>query len=556
MRCLGQLLTALLMLSFAAPILLAAEDLKSLETRFNVAHEDRLQGRSIQALEKLRELLTTIGEHPEFADLQLNVKSEMSEVYLSQNDLARAAACLEEIAARKPADGLVHYKLGLVYRDVGDYGRATLNLHSAIENGFNNLSAKVNLIESAFASKQTTLAVETAEQVITPALKSVELSLRLGRLLFNHLFYGLACKAFQLAHQEAPDAFEPRFRLALAYYLLEDYASALAMLQPFNASQLTPETASLAASAEAKLGHFDAATMMLQRSLALSHESPHAYLNLALIDLDRGNIAGAETLLEQFRALQLKGSAKVFYRVGRNSCLDMRRDQANRAVPAAPVPDKAEFYYQLAVQLQEQFNYSSAVELIRLAQTYEGNSARVLYIAGAGCLNEDPLSAQAVLFLQEAIKLDPSLHRAYYLLGRAFTHQGKPEEAVAAYQRAVALHSDPAYFVSLGRALGNSGTAIAAYEQALKVDPSYAEAHLELGRSFIRLECFERARQELEKAVVLEPDFYEADYLIARLEHRIGDEEQSRKYLALFNDKKSVLLRQSVIGGGYVGNGR
>jgi cytochrome c-type biogenesis protein CcmH/NrfG len=197
----------------------------------------------------------------------------------------------------------------------------------------------------------------------------------------------------------------------------------------------------------------------------------------------------------------------------------------------------------------------SAVELIRLAQADEGSSARILLAAGTSCLNNDPAAPEPVVLLREAIARDPSLHKAYYLLGRAYTRQGKLEEAAAAYRRAVELHPDASYYVNLGKALQSRQDSIAQFERALALDPSYAQAHLELGRVFIQLEERATARRELEKAIELEPDYYEAYYLLGRLLHRVGDEQQSHRLLTLFEEKKNALLQQSVIGAGFVADG-
>ena len=256
--------------------------------------------------------------------------------------------------------------------------------------------------------------------------------------------------------------------------------------------------------------------------------------------------------MERLRSLPVQHDVKVFYDGKRNSC----RDLIN--APAHLSPDTAEFYYQLAVQLQQRFHYASAVELIRLAQANEGTTARVLYVAGTSCLNLDPQAAEPIEFLRKAVALEPRFDKAYYMLGRAYARRGDLEGALEAYQEAVRLHPDPSYFVSLGRTLAKSSPdrAIAAYEQALALDPSYAEAHLELGRLFVQMKSLEKARTQLEKAIELEPDFYEADYLLGRLLYSMGDVEHSRGYLASFEEKKSALMEQSVIGSGFIFGGQ
>ena len=70
------------------------------------------------------------------------------------------------------------------------------------------------------------------------------------------------------------------------------------------------------------------------------------------------------------------------------------------------------------------------------------------------------------------------------------------------------------------------------------------------------MKSLEKARTQLEKAIELEPDFYESDYLLGRLLHRIGDEERSRIYMASFEEKKRALMEQSVIGSGFIVGGQ
>ena len=550
-----------------------AEDAQGFEVLFKRAQEHRIEGLTDQALDELLKLQADLRGHPELSALAMNAKRETAEAYLSRSDrskddLARAAACFEEVAAEQPKDAFVHYRLGLVYRDLGDNRRAALNLQDAIKGGFRNLGAQINLMEAAFASRQSALGLQAARNVISPSLRSSDVLLRLGRLLFDHLFYREALKAFQLAHQAAPEAFEPRFRLALTHYLLKDYADSVAALQPAAGLESNPEAASLYASAEAQLGHTDTAATTLRRVIERFPQSPHPFINLALIQLDHGNASDAEQLLARLHSLPVQRDAKVFYAVNRNSCQDLasavdRHAEAHLS-PDGEAAETAEFYYQLAVQLQQRFHYASAVELIRLAQASEGTSARVLYVAGSSCLNLDPQAPEPIQFLRQAVALDPNSDKAYYMLGRAYTRRGDLEAALQAYQEAARLRSDPSYFLALGKTLAKSANssksdrdrAIAAYEQALALDPSYAEAHLELGRLFVQMKNLEKARTELQKAVELEPDFYEADYLLGRLLYQMGNGERSREYLAAFEEKKSALMEQSVIGSGFIFGGQ
>jgi superkiller protein 3 len=510
------------------------------------------RGQAGQALEELKSLLSSTRGRREFRDLEWNIENDMCEAYLKQGDPAQAAACLNDMVKQKPEDVATQYKLGMVYRDLGDQRLATEHLRIAVEGGFNNLAARVNLIEAAFQAKQSAFAVRTATQLLDTPVKSAPVLLRIGGVLFDHLFYRQALKAFQKAREMAPSALEPRFRTALSSYLLEDNAAAVAILQ--NDVSASPEAASLVASARAKLGQLREAEEILGKTIERAPQSPHAYINLALIELDQGKRPEGEALLEQLAAM--KTGAKVFYTMKRNDCGEIAKNVETGSAELDPAPAKAAFYYRLAVQLQRGSNYLSAAELIDLAWSDGEKSAQSLYVAAESCLNQDPLSAAPVLLLRKAIVMDANFAQAYYLLGRACVRQGQIEQAAQAFKRATELKSDPDYYVSLGKTLKTRAEARAAYEQALKIDGDNAPAYLELGRLFVEDKEFDKAKPELEKALDLEPDFYEAAYLLGRLYHLEGDEQRSRKYMARFTETKNALLQQSVIGAGYLGDGR
>ena len=537
-----------------------SDDMKvEFAARLQQARQERLRGNTSQAIEELNALLSSIHDRQEFADLQWSAESEMSEAYLKQGDPSNAVACLQDMLKRKPQDAVTQYKLGMVYRDLGDQRSATKFLSAAVEGGFNNLAARMNLIEAAFQARQAALALRTATQLLNMPVKSAAVLLRVGDVLFDHLFYREALKAFNKARAVAPDAFEPRFRAALTSYLLEDHASVVTILQ--NDVPVSAEAASLVASAKAKFGQFREAKEILRRTIEREPQSSHAYMNLALIELDEGETADAEILLEHL--MGMKSGAKVFYTMKRNSCGEIAREVETGGTTIPPMPEKATFYYQLAVQLQHGSNYLSAAELIDLAWSHGEKSAQALYVAAESCLNQDPMSSASVSLLQHVIQADAGLAQAYFLLGRAYVRQGQIAHAAEAFKRAAELRSDPAYYVSLGKTLKSElpanqkrAEAQAAYEQALKIDASYAPAYLELGRLFMDSGELEEAKPELERALDLEPDFYEAAYLLGRLYHSQQDEQRSNKYMAQFVETKKALLEQSVIGAGYLGDGR
>ena len=99
--------------------------------------------------------------------------------------------------------------------------------------------------------------------------------------------------------------------------------------------------------------------------------------------------------------------------------------------------------------------------------------------------------------------------------------------------------------------------AMAAYEQALALDPSDAEAHLEFGRLFAQMKNPEKARSELEKVLELSSPITTRRIIFwAGCSISWGIENESRAYMASFEEKKSALMEQSVIGSGFIFGGQ
>lgn len=93
--------------------------------------------------------------------------------------------------------------------------------------------------------------------------------------------------------------------------------------------------------------------------------------------------------------------------------------------------------------------------------------------------------AEAILFYQRALALEPNYVTAYYNLGNAFKRVGKISEAIEVYQRALALNPHSAEMhLNLGNIFQEQGQfakAIASYQQALILNPNYLEAHYNQG---------------------------------------------------------------------------
>ncbi len=106
---------------------------------------------------------------------------------------------------------------------------------------------------------------------------------------------------------------------------------------------------------------------------------------------------------------------------------------------------------------------------------------------------------------------DAQSSEAHYCLGNALKAEGRFDEAVAAYRRAVDL--EPGFagaHASLGTVLlatNDPGGAVAAYQRAIAQRPGLAEAQAGLGTALMALKRYDQAATAFRRATDLRPDY-------------------------------------------------
>lgn len=283
------------------------------------------------------------------------------------------------------------------------------------------------------------------------------------------------------------------------------------------------------ASAHASLDRFDVAETLFEREIAEDHSSPHAYLNLGLVLVGQGETRAA---MEWWRKMRVDASAsgpKVSYAIRRNSCEDAYREvSAGPPVKAAGSDrEQGTRFSEFAAMLSGRHHHGTAVELLRLADPHVDDSrqerAQLLHALALSCLNLASESEIPSRPLELAIALDPQRHQSYFLLGRAYRKRREPRRNAAALERSIQMKPDAAaYYAELGRLLATSppdgssgGKAIETLSKAVEIDPSEAAARYELARVWIRGGRSDEAADQLRRAIEAEPEFYEADNVLA-----------------------------------------
>jgi tetratricopeptide (TPR) repeat protein len=144
---------------------------------------------------------------------------------------------------------------------------------------------------------------------------------------------------------------------------------------------------------------------------------------------------------------------------------------------------------------------------------------------------------RAISNFQRAIALAPGMARAYDNLGLCYFYQNQNDLAVENYQRAIELdrgsgHPSAWPYLNLAitqQFLNQLSDAEKNLREAIRLDPSFAKAHFQLGTVLESLQEPEAALEELKEAARLDPAFAEPHMAMARVYHKLGQEPSARE---------------------------
>jgi tetratricopeptide (TPR) repeat protein len=166
--------------------------------------------------------------------------------------------------------------------------------------------------------------------------------------------------------------------------------------------------------------------------------------------------------------------------------------------------------YEAGVKSISEGRVSLGLSSLRQAAEVEPQNALYRNAVGAVLLNLGRFPDAQVEF-QKAVELDPTYADAYHNLGSAYAEQGKWEEAITAYKKALAqtIYSTPeSTYNNLGYAywaLDRRTEAEEAFRAALQLEPKLVPSHFWLGVLLQKEGRKDEARQHFQAARDLEP---------------------------------------------------
>ena len=148
----------------------------------------------------------------------------------------------------------------------------------------------------------------------------------------------------------------------------------------------------------------------------------------------------------------------------------------------------------------------------------------------------------ALASFRNAIEIDPRSVKARNHLGQTLEGLTRFDQAEDAYRDSIKLEQEGAersewpYF-NLGAlflAEGDTERAIALLEQALERNPSSLQTRTKLGAAYSAASRLAEAREQLRGVVLDEPGNADAHYQLGRVLMKLGQKDEGRKHLALF----------------------
>jgi tetratricopeptide (TPR) repeat protein len=298
---------------------------------------------------------------------------------------------------------------------------------------------------------------------------------------------------------------------------------------------------------EARQEHYQEATVFYRKALRLNPQMPSLHLNLGLAYFKAGDLQAAiqtfDLLLKSepssspdaLRLITLIGLA--YYGMGKYEAAVPYLKQATAADPG-----NLRFRLALAQSCLRSKQYQCVLDVDREILTLNAESAEADMLAGEA-YDELKNDAGAIAEFQAAEKADPTMpdvHFGYgYLLWRAL----KFKEAEEAFRSELANNPEhPLALAYLGDTeirLHRSEEAVPYLEHAVRIQPSVAIAHLDLGIIYEEQGRKDDAVRELKTAERFNPDDPSIHWRLGRFYQSMGRKTEAK---AEFDKTRNVQL--------------
>jgi Flp pilus assembly protein TadD len=464
---------------------------------------------------------------------------------LQENRMEDAFAELTEAKCEHPEDARIHNFLGIVLVRLGKNEEAASEYREAIrldpqmEDAYRNLGfLKWNEHELEPARVALNRAVE-----LSPSDSFAHYYL--GRVLLDEQLFAQATREIESSGVPLPPDTSFSIQLATAHIALGNKDKARELLEQLATIPLGDQQSIHVASLFLALRENDSAIRIMQQ-LNKSPSTPEnlwRQFDLALAYLLTGNYGKAIAQADIYQHSRTRGdanaheSAEAWTILGIAAADLNQNDRSLNAFhkAAALAPGNEENWLNLTRELMELSRYSEAISAVQNGLAANPKSYALHLRMGAAQLAAGHY-AEAEKVFRDLVSAGDPLPTSYVGLAQVLLRTGRAEEAsneLATAQQKLGPNFLLSYF--RGLAFDHSAKreeAITAFQDALKLDPSNAEAHLSLGKTEMSLGRLDAAITELQQALRLSPNNNQAKRLLSQAYARAGDKEHALAFAA------------------------
>jgi tetratricopeptide (TPR) repeat protein len=382
--------------------------------------------------------------------------------------------------------------------------------------------------------------------------------------------------------REVPESFEIHELLGLAYSAQSQDLKATThfekavKLKPDSAAARTNYAANLARRGKLDLaekefrsavdlepGNFEP---FLQQAYRLNPSSYDNGYDLALVYVQMGKASDARNLIHDL--LTRKNTSELHNLLG----VVEEKDEkfvaaANEFETAAHLDPSESNLFDWGSELLLHRTLDPAIEVFRQAAQRYPKSPRVAVGLGVALYSRGNYD-EAVKSLLRAADLNPSDPNCYRFLSRAYdSSPAQAEEVIRRFRRFAELqpkNSRALYYYAMslwkGRRMQDASSDLHQIEsllrEAIRLDPSFADAHLQLGNLFSDQKQYADAIPEYVTAVKYSPELSDAHYRLGQAYVRTGEKDRAQKEFELYQrlraehlaeaDKQKADIRQFV----------
>jgi tetratricopeptide (TPR) repeat protein len=405
----------------------------------------------------------------------------LGSTYLQEKRLSEAAKSFNQVLALRPGNVAANYNLGTIALLQNAPSEALRHFDAVARVSPSDVPARIGMLESQLMLHKMQDAQATARQLDKLLEDRDPHLLQIAILLAQHGASAASIPLMERVRRAFPDSYDVNYNLALACVDAGQYGRAAEILRPFANAGGKAEAFDLLGTVEEKERH--------------PAEAEQAFLEAARRE---------------------------------PSNEDYRFDYANSLVQHGKLNDGLTAFR------------ASVSDLPKSAKLHTGLGS-AFYLAG------DYESAARELL--EAVKLDPKSATAYFLLGEAYESAGQfqpsIEEAFKSYLStnprdpwAFYHYATMQYAHARADGHNNYSASTASLKEALRLQPNFADAYLQLGITSLDEGHAEQGIRELEKATSLDPALGQAHYRLGLAYQKLGNQSRAKEELARFRALK------------------